>query len=185
MPIFLFAHAKRLERLEIASHWSAFLSSDALRFAPHTLPRLRTLRLEDVCITESLEEFLAEHCPSLESLCIYNCAAAGCEGSILGTSIDPTWGEFWKAVRKGCPVLREVICERTQVHPLADEGIADGDDSLVAWPYVDVDIIYGFVGDCLEINELELELGNDSREYRLLMEELARRQQSSRLQYLP
>ncbi|KAG5659757.1 hypothetical protein KAF25_002316 [Fusarium avenaceum] len=185
IPTFLFAHAKRLECLQIASHESGFLGANALQFVPHTLPRLRTLRLRDVYITESLEEFLGEHSPSLESLCIDNCVAVGCDAYSPGTPSDPNWGGFWKAVRKGSPVLREFICEHIDNRELGGEGIADEDDSLFVWPYVDMEDPYDSASDCLEVNEEELALANDNQEYRLLMEELARRQQSSLHQSLP
>jgi hypothetical protein len=76
-------------------------------------------------------------------------------------------------------VLREVICEHIDNCELDDEGIAEGDDSLIVWPCVDVYVPPSFVSNCLEVTEEELAASNDNREYRPLMEELARRQQST------
>jgi hypothetical protein len=122
---------------------------------------------------------LGEHSPSLEGLCLDFYAAVGCDAYSPGTPSDPNWGGFWKTVRKGCPVLREVICEHIDNCELDDEGIAEGDDSLIVWPYVDVYVPPSSVSNCLEVTEEELAASNDNREYRPLMEELARRQQST------
>jgi hypothetical protein len=126
-----------------------------------------------------LKEFLGEHSPNLESLCLDGCAAVGCPVSSPETPNDPKWGDFWKALREGSPVLREVICECTDILPLADCRIADEDDSLIVWPYIDIDAPYGSVSDCPEVTQERLVAGDDNREYKLLMEELARRQQSN------
>lgn len=82
-------------------------------------------------------------------------------------------------------MLREVIYEHSDNGELGDEGIADEDDSSFVWPYDDMEDPYGSVSNCLEVNEEELALANGYQEYRLLMEELARRQQSSLHQSLP
>ncbi|KAM0232140.1 hypothetical protein ACHAP5_010842 [Fusarium lateritium] len=179
MPISLFAHAKQLEHLEIASHWSAYLGSDTLRFAPNTLPRLKIFRLGDACITANLKEFLVEHSPNLKSLHFVGCSATAYPDPSPGRPSDPNWGDFWKAIRESIPVLREVTWKYPVFHQQAVDGIATEDESLIVWPYIKTEGPYGYIVDCPEVAQERLAAGDDNREYKLLMEELARRQQST------
>ncbi|KAI6758453.1 hypothetical protein HG530_010693 [Fusarium avenaceum] len=176
------ARYSQVERLELPNFLPCQASSWLEPEWAEFLGRLKELSVQSF---ESLEEFLGEHSPSLESLRLDSCPTVGCYDRSPGYPRDPNWGGFWKTVRKGCPMLREVIYEHSDNGELGDEGIADEDDSSFVWPYDDMEDPYGSVSNCLEVNEEELALANGYQEYRLLMEELARRQQSSLHQSLP
>ncbi|CEI62342.1 hypothetical protein FVEN_g12038 [Fusarium venenatum] len=193
MPDFLFQHAKNLEHLCIAGHEDGHLGENALRFEPNTMPQLKSLRLETMSTTQSLKEFLRGSTPNLESIHLFN-VAAWAEGN------EPTWAEFWKAVRQGNPALREVVYQYSRSVPLTmDEFMNDDfdpaemdpeevaqvrkkvtdDPTLVIWPYVTSNDKYGDV-QAWEDTILEaLEKGDDNSEYKLLMEEIKQRQKST------
>ncbi|CAF3660691.1 hypothetical protein FGSG_03765 [Fusarium graminearum PH-1] len=191
MPDFLFRHAKNLEHLCIAGNEDGHLGEDALRFEPNTMPQLKSLRLETMSITKSLKEFLSGSTPKLESLYLFN-VAAWAEGT------EPTWADFWKAVRKGNPALREVVYRYSRIAPLCEfEDMNDDSDSaemdsdevaqarkkltddptLAIWPYVTSNDKYGDVQAWEDVNLESLQKGDDNKEYKLLMDEIKQRQQ--------
>lgn len=203
MPDFLFQHAKNLEHLCIAGHEDGHLGEGSLRFVPGTMSQLRSLRLEGMAITKSLKDFLSGSTPKLESLHLDNVAAWGFEFSDIDSSSrsEPTWAEFWKAVRKGNPMLEDVVFRYHKTPPLTeaeymndspsfDLAIADtereaqirmmvaDDDSLIIWPYITSNDKYGDILDWEETNLECLARGDDNKEYRLLLEGIKRRQQS-------
>ena len=192
MPEFLFQHAINLEHLYIAGHEDGHLGDSALRFEPNTIPKLKSLHLETMSITESLKDFLSGSTPNLESLRLENVGAWG--GHVDDT---PTWADFWKAVREGNPSLKEVIFHYPKSVPLTVEEVMNGkgsvsktdteeeaqvrkmaedDDSLIIWPYIISDDKYGNVFEMEEENREALAKGDDNREYKLLMEEIKKRQ---------
>ena len=189
MPEFLFQHATNLEHLYIAGHGDGHLGDSALRFEPNTMPKLKSLHLETMSITESLKDFMSGS--KLESLRLENVGAWGHVGD------TPTWVDFWKAVREGNPSLKEVAFHYPQSVPLTVEEVMNGkdsvsktdteeeaqvrkmaeeDDSLIIWPYVLSDDKYGNVFEMEEENREALEKGDDNREYKLLIEEIKKRQ---------
>ncbi|KAF5664798.1 hypothetical protein FHETE_6913 [Fusarium heterosporum] len=177
MPTFIYNHANRLECLNIAADKRAHLGKNALRLTPHTMPQLKTLRLENLCITSSLKEFLGAPSPSLESLYLYGCAASGYEESSPEQSHNPTWADFWETVRKNNPSLKEVLYQNPRSRQLHDGETIGEDENSIVWPYVELGFPYGDVRDCKQVNRQRLAAGDDDREFQLLMEEIARRQQ--------
>ncbi|RGP74597.1 hypothetical protein FSPOR_1174 [Fusarium sporotrichioides] len=193
MPDFLFEHAKGLEHLCIAGHEDGYLGQDALRFESNTMLELKSLRLETMSITESLKEFLSGSTPKLESLHLFNVAA-------WAMGDEPTWADFWKAVRGRNPRLKEVVYGSPKSAPLT-EGECYNDDfdpeemdpeevarvrkkvtddpTLIIWPYVTSDDKYGDVQDWEDLNLESLEKGDDNREYKLLTDEIKQRQQNT------
>ncbi|KAJ4026433.1 hypothetical protein NW752_001376 [Fusarium irregulare] len=189
MPKFLFQHATNLEHLYIAGHEDGHLGDSALRFEPNTMPKLKSLHLETMSITESLKDFLSGS--TLEGLRLENVGAWGHVGD------TPTWADFWKAVREGNPSLKEVTFHYPKSVPLTVEEVMNGkdsvsktdteeeaqvrkmaedDESLIIWPYIISDDKYGNVFEMEEENREALEKGDDNREYKLLMEEIKKRQ---------
>ncbi|KAM0342553.1 hypothetical protein ACHAPU_009405 [Fusarium lateritium] len=175
MPTFIYNHAKRLECLNIAADERAYLGKSVLRLAPHTMPQLKTLRLENLCITSSLKDFLSKTSPNLESLRLYGCAASGYEQSGAEPSENPTWADFWETVRKNNPSLREIVYQNPRTPQLPSGETVGKDDNSIIWPYIELGFPYGDVRDCKQVNQQRLAAGDDSREYQLLMEEIARR----------
>jgi hypothetical protein len=191
MPEFLFQHATNLEHLYIAGHKDGHLGDSALRFEPNTMTQLKSLHLETMSITKSLKDFLSGSTPKLESLRLENVGAWGHAGD------TPTWADFWKAVREGNPSLKEVTYHYPRSPPLTEEEAMNGndsvsqtdteeeaqvrkmvadDDSLIIWPYITSDNKYGDVFDMEEENREALVKGDDNREYKLLMEDVIKRQ---------
>jgi hypothetical protein len=193
MPDFLFQHAENLEYLCIAGHEDGHLGENALRFEPNTMPQLKSLRLETMSTTESMKEFLSGSTPKLESIHMFN-VAAWADGS------EPTWAEFWGAVRQGNPALREVVYRYSRSVPLTVEEFMNDDfdptemdpeevaevrkkvtddPDLVIWPYVTSDDKYGDVQVWEETILEALKKGDDNKEYKLLTEEIKQRLQSA------
>ncbi|KAH7184765.1 uncharacterized protein B0J16DRAFT_340424 [Fusarium flagelliforme] len=189
MPEFLFQHATNLEHLYIAGHEDGHLGDSALRFEPNTMTQLKSLHLETMSITESLKDFLSGS--NLESLRLENVGAWGHVG------VTPTWADFWKAVREGNPSLKEVTYHYPKSPPLTVEEAMNGndsvsqtdteeeaqvrkmvsdDDSLIIWPYIISDDKYGDVFEMEEENREALVKGDDNTEYKLLMEDVQKRQ---------
>ncbi|RGP58991.1 hypothetical protein FLONG3_11323 [Fusarium longipes] len=202
MDSFLFHHATGLEHLCIAGHEDGFLGESVLSFEPYAMPHLKSLRLETMSVTQSLMEFLSGGTPKLESLHLFNVAAWGFDASDFDPSLrdDPTWAEFWKAVREGNPTLEEVVYRYSKRPPLTynemmnddfDPAETDNerqaqirkmvsdDPNLIIWPYVTSDDKYGDVQDWEETNLECLARGDDNREYKLLMNEIENRKQST------
>ncbi|KAF4993423.1 hypothetical protein FGRMN_6511 [Fusarium graminum] len=143
MPTFIYDHAKGLKCLNIAGDERAYLGKSALRLTPHTMPQLKTLRLENFCITSSLREFLSNPSPSLEKLHLYDCAALGYEESSPEPSKDPTWADFWKAIRKNNSSLREIVYQNPNSRQIPDGETRGEDDNSIIWPYIELGFPYG------------------------------------------
>ena len=191
MPKFIFQHATNLEHLYITGHEDGHLGDSALRFEPNTMAQLKSLQLETMSITESLKDFLSGSTPNLEGLRLENVGAWGHVGD------TPTWADFWKAVREGNPSLKEVTYHYPKNVPLTVEEVMNGkdsvsktdteeeaqvrkmtadDDTLIIWPYIISDDKYGNVFEMEEENREALAKGDDNREYKLLMEEIKKRE---------
>ncbi|KAM0542360.1 hypothetical protein ACHAPJ_012825 [Fusarium lateritium] len=199
LPTLVFEHTKNLEYLKLRAERDGYLGHRSLRFAPATMPELRTLRLENVCITTSLKEFLSRSTPKLERIHMENCAALGMEYYFHEPDEDLSWAEFWKAVREGSPALVEITYRYPKLPPLTeresmktsgdDMALADTDTETSArlrktvdededsriWPYITIDGKYGDVWGYADANLEHLEAGHDNREYKLLMDEVRQR----------
>ncbi|KAL6918888.1 hypothetical protein FSHL1_002871 [Fusarium sambucinum] len=200
LPSLVFEHAKNLEHLTLMAQRYGHLGHRSLRFTPATMPKLQTLRLNNVCITASLGKFLRGGTPKLTSIHIENCAASGREYSFHEPQEDLTWAELWKAARGSNPRLLEVVYRyptlppltRTEVMRMREPGttFADTDDETSArlrkmvdededskiWPYITIDSKYGDVLPCQKVNLESLEAGYDNWEYKQLMNEVRQRQ---------
>ncbi|KAM0430166.1 hypothetical protein ACHAPT_006174 [Fusarium lateritium] len=192
-PIML-EHAKYLERLKIVADEAGFLSYDSLKLPPGILPELQVLHLENMAAPAILPPFLEGKPHKLREIHLKDCVAV--ETNDYDFEMK-TWATLWKAIRETGDTPLRITYQHHKSPPLTEEeNFADepdwkpaedeeegitrlrkmvAADKDITWPYVNVDTKYGMTSDDDVLNVEHLEMGEDNKEYRALMNEMERR----------
>ncbi|KAF5702592.1 hypothetical protein FMUND_13406 [Fusarium mundagurra] len=196
LPTTVLAHANVLEYFKLKTHDDGFLGGDgSLYIRPGCMPSLRSLHVDGIAVTSVLTDYLKATNGTLSKLCITECVAFTSDPN---GDDAPRWADLWRAARQALKAPAEVICVPTKERPLTeDEGNYYGDEvyvppadedvkikswrrrvkeeeGLCIWPYGWLDEKYGSIYPDHEVNLERLENGEDSQEFKLLMEEVKR-----------
>ncbi|KAF5600487.1 hypothetical protein FPANT_2361 [Fusarium pseudoanthophilum] len=196
LPVNILGHANALEYFKLKTHDDGFLGgSGSLYIPPGCMPSLRSLHVDGIAVTSVLTDYLKAANGTLSKLCITECVAFASDPN---GDDAPRWADLWRAARQALKAPAEVICVPTKERPITeDEGDYYGDDvyvppadeddkikswrrkvkeeeGLCIWPYGWLDEKYGSIYPDHEVNLERLESGEDSMEFKLLMEEVTR-----------
>ncbi|KAF4499869.1 hypothetical protein FAGAP_3869 [Fusarium agapanthi] len=194
LPTNVLAHANVLEYFKLKTHDDGILGGDgSLYIPPGCMPALRSLHVDGIAVTSVLADYLKAANGTLSELYIAECVAFTSDPN---GDEAPRWADLWKAARKALRAPAEVICVPTKERSITeDEGDYYGDEAYVPpadeddkiknwrrrvkeeeglciWPYGWLDEKYGSIFPDHEVNLERLENGEDSFEFKLLMEEV-------------
>ncbi|KAF5677160.1 hypothetical protein FCIRC_6794 [Fusarium circinatum] len=194
LPTNALGHANALEYFKLKTHDDGFLGGDgSLYIPPGCMPALRSLHVNGIAVTSVLTDYLKATNGTLSRLYITECVAFSSDPN---GDEAPRWADLWKAVRQALKAPAEVVCVPTKERPITEaEGDYYGDEvylppddeddkiknwrrrvkeeeGLCIWPYAWLDEKYGSIFPDHEVNLERLENGEDSLEFKLLMEEV-------------